>query len=157
MAMAARMRSPCHCYWIWTIPRMEDLTHAVHCIRLFKIPIKCIVESKSVQVDMPPELAHDERDLIDPHKQFSLPVPNVTRLLCSYLSYLAAVVLCASTRDATFFLWNHIHSPGSKKASSINDDSTSKILQPLSQKKSVGCSLSPSSESSSQSSSVGEC
>ena len=50
------------------------------------------------------------------------------------------------------FLWNYIHSPGSKKASSIKNVSTSKVTQP--QKKSVRFSLSPS-ESSSQSSSVG--
>ena len=52
------------------------------------------------------------------------------------------------------FLWSYIHSPGSKKASSVKNVSTSQVTQPLNQKKSVRFSLSPS-ESSSQSSSVG--
>ena len=52
------------------------------------------------------------------------------------------------------FLWNYIHSPGSKKAHSVKNVSTSQVTQPLNQRKRVRFSLSPS-ESSSQSSSVG--
>ena len=66
------------------------MTHIVHCIRLFQIS-NIIVESRSVRVDMPPELVDDERDVIDPHKQFSVPVPHVTRLLCDYLSRVSSM------------------------------------------------------------------
>ena len=109
---------------------------------------------------MPPELADDERDLINTPTscsrcQFhmspdSSPPLRSPLLSCSSSSSSEA----GSPPEMPLYLWNFIHSPGSKKASSVKNVSTSKVTQPLSQKMSVGCSLSPS-ESSSQSSSVG--
>ena len=108
---------------------------------------------------MPLELA-DEKDLIktptscsycqfhrspDSSPPLRSPFPS-----CSSSSLSEA----GSPPEMPLYLWNFIHSPGSKEASSIKNVSTSKIPQPLRQKKRVGHSLSPS-ESSSQSSSVG--
>ena len=109
---------------------------------------------------MPPELADDKRDIFKTrtscsHCKFhtspdSSPPLRSPLLSCSSSSSSEA----GSPPEMPLCLWNFIHSPGSKKASSVKNVSTSKVTQPLSQKKSVGRSLSPS-ESSSQSSSVG--
>ena len=108
---------------------------------------------------MPPELADDKRDIFKTrtscsHCKFhtspdSSPPLRSPLLSCSSSSSSEA----GSPPEMPLCLWNFIHSPGSKKASIVKNVSTSKVTQPLSQKKSVGRSLSPS-ESSSQSSSV---
>ena len=110
---------------------------------------------------MPPEMADDERDLIikTPTSCFrcqfhtslvSSPPLRSPFLSCSSSSSSEA----GSPPEIPCCLWNYIHSPGNKKASSVNNFFTSNVTQPLNQKKSVRFSLTPS-VSSSQSSSVG--
>ena len=109
---------------------------------------------------MPPELADDERDLIKTPTscsrcQFHMSPDSSPPLRSPFLSCSSSSSSEAgSPPEMPLYLWNFTHSPGSKNACSIKNVSTSKATQPLSQKKSVGCSLSPS-ESSSQSSSNG--
>ena len=108
---------------------------------------------------MPPELADDKRDIFKTrtscsHCKFhtspdSSPPLRSPLLSCSSSSLSEA----GSPPEMPRFLWNYIHSPKSKKASSINNISPSNVTQPLNQNKSVRFSLSPSE--SSQSSSVG--
>ena len=89
------------------------------------------------------------------HCQFHTSLASLPPLRSPFLSCSSSSSSEAdSPSEMPLYLWNFIHTPGSKKASSIKNVSTSKVTHPLSQKKSVGCSLSPS-ESSSKSSSVG--
>ena len=117
-------------------------------------------ESRSVQVDMPPELADDERGLFKTptscsHCKFHTSPDSSPPLQSPFLSCSSSSSCEAgSPPEMPLYLWKFIHSPGSTKASNVKNVSTSKVTQCLSQKKSVSRSLSPS-ESSSQSSSVG--
>ena len=108
---------------------------------------------------MPPEMADDERDLIKTPTscsrcQFHTSPDSSPPLRSPFLSCSSSSSSEAgSPPEMPRFLWNYIHSPKSKKASSINNISSSNVTQPLNQNKSVHFSLSPSE--SSQSSSVG--
>ena len=100
---------------------------------------------------MPPELANDERDLIKTptscsHCQFHTSPDSSPPLRSPFLSCSSSSSSEAgSPPEMPPYLWNYIHSPRSKKASSVKNVSTSIVTQPLSQKKSVGRSLSPQS------------
>ena len=97
----------------------------------------------------------NESSLRPPHCQFQTSPNSSHPLQSPFISCSSSSSSKAgSPPEMPLYLWNYIHSPGSKKASNVKNVSTSKVTRPLSQKKSDRFSVSPS-VSSSQSSSVG--